>query len=184
MGAFIDITGLKSGRLTVISKLKKRSPRKEIMWKCSCECGRTHLVRGADLKNATIKSCGCLQREHIVSLNKNRNPDAITRFHSYYIKVESGCWEWQNYLDEDGYGQFVEKDRSPVKAHRFSYEFYIGKIPDGLFVCHDCDNPKCVNPAHLFVGTHQDNMDDMKNKNRQSRRGNPKNENGEYFKGV
>lgn len=57
-------------------------------------------------------------------------------------------------------------DRKNLKAHRFSYEYHVGKIPSGMLVCHTCDNPSCVNPKHLFIGTWKDNVQDMIKKGR------------------
>jgi len=92
------------------------------------------------------------------------------RFLTFINKKENGCWEWNRYLDKDGYGQFKPNKKSnPKRAHRFSYELYVGKIPKGLFVCHKCDNPSCVNPEHLFIGTNKDNVRDMILKNRKPR---------------
>ena len=77
------------------------------------------------------------------------------------------CWEWQASLNKPlrGYGNFNVK-RKPVYAHRYSYALHNGPIPEGLDVLHRCDNPKCVRPSHLFLGTQQDNSDDAKNKKR------------------
>lgn len=71
------------------------------------------------------------------------------------------CWEWTGGVNRKGYGQYRGK-----RSHRFAWEVYNGKVPDGLFVLHKCDNRKCCNPSHLFLGTHYDNMEDMKSKNR------------------
>ena len=81
--------------------------------------------------------------------------------------TESGCWEWKASTTIGGYGSFSDQNRKSISAHRYSYEFHYGGIPEGMHVMHKCDNPKCVKPDHLSVGTHLDNMRDKKNKNRQ-----------------
>lgn len=83
------------------------------------------------------------------------------------IDETTGCWNWNACIDTSGYATFIV-DGKKVRGHRYSYQYYIGDIGT-LFVCHKCDNTKCVNPFHLFSGTHQDNMDDMYNKGRRKR---------------
>lgn len=90
----------------------------------------------------------------------------IDRFWSKVDKTSdpNGCWVWTAYKDPNGYGRFYHGKL----CHRISYEINVGPIDKGLCICHHCDNPGCVNPDHLFVGTHQDNMDDKKRKGRQA----------------
>lgn len=82
------------------------------------------------------------------------------------INEVTDCWEWQGGTNNIGYGMI--RDESKMRtAHRVSYEEHNNvKIPAGLCVCHTCDNPSCVNPAHLWLGTMKQNMDDMMNKGR------------------
>lgn len=88
------------------------------------------------------------------------------RFWSKVNKTDS-CWLWTASTSR-GYGKFFNGDKI-INAHRYSFILHRGIIPAGLYICHTCDNRICVNPDHLFLGTNQDNMNDMKFKNRQTK---------------
>ena len=91
------------------------------------------------------------------------------RFYKF-IEQTPDCWLWQGSKDKNGYGYF--KDKKTYKAHRYSYLLHKGDV--GLYhVLHKCDNPSCVNPDHLFLGTNKDNMIDKVNKQRQSHHSRP-----------
>lgn len=98
-----------------------------------------------------------------------RRVDALTRFHESYIPVPMcGCWIWIGTERGWGYGG-IQVNHVNIFAHRYSYLIHKGEIPVGMFVCHKCDVRFCVNPDHLFLGTRDDNMRDMVEKNRQSK---------------
>lgn len=80
-------------------------------------------------------------------------------------EVSEGCWEWRGAISNKGYGVLTFKGKQ-VLVHRAMYELALGPIPTGLFVCHHCDNRKCLRPEHLFVGSQRDNIADMMSKGR------------------
>lgn len=97
------------------------------------------------------------EEEKLEQLKKN--------YESKVVKKD-GCWDWNGVKDKDGYGQVPSGYHKQGKAHRISWMLHKGEIPEGLIICHHCDNPKCTNPDHLFLGEKKDNNADKEKKGR------------------
>lgn len=102
----------------------------------------------------------------MVATKESRQPSS----ERFWSRVERGpdCWNWQGRLGTSGYGQIKIWGKQWI-ASRVAWTLVFGQIPLGLCVCHHCDNPRCVNPTHLWLGTSQENMADMRQKARASR---------------
>lgn len=131
-----------------------------------CVCGRQLFKRKRDSVAQWEKRKFC----SIECANKNKFEcvDIGERFWRFVpSRVKNTCWHWAGSVDGGGYGTLaVGPGESPVKAHRMSWEIHFGQIPDGLVVCHACDNPACVNPHHLMLGTQMANTLDTSRKGR------------------
>jgi hypothetical protein len=135
---------------------------------CGCGCGqKTTIASRNDTKGGKIKG----QPLRFIS---GHNMRAKTKSEMFWRHVVAGhpdeCWEWKGARSSApwDYGQ-VMCDGKQWSAHRLSYTLYRGQIPEGIKVCHSCDNPPCCNPNHLFLGTQADNMEDMEKKGRPSK---------------
>lgn len=123
-------------------------------------CGKKHKAKGFCVKHyARIKKKGEITQS-IFDLSPQER-----LMSKMIINRETQCWEWQGCTIKDNYGMMVLNNIQHL-THRLSYELFFGEFDKELCVCHKCDNPICINPDHLFLGTHQDNMTDMKNKGR------------------
>lgn len=117
-------------------------------------------------KDVRAKKCAECQR--------NRGPQT-TMEQRFWMKVDrrgpDECWPWKGTKLRHGYGVLYKPGKTSeyVRAHRFSWSLVNGPIPDGMVICHRCDNPNCVNPAHLFVGSIADNNHDRNAKGRDGR---------------
>jgi hypothetical protein len=98
-----------------------------------------------------------LRRRHLKGQANKPRPDFWSRVS---VAAPDVCWPWIRYRTKDGYGQFTLYGRLRY-AHRFAWEVTNGPVPEGMEVCHQCDNPPCCNPAHLFLGSQEDNVRDM-----------------------
>lgn len=95
----------------------------------------------------------------------------MTRLKNNIALTDQGCWQWTKNKDRLGYGRLKISLGTRLlfktsSAHRFAWELIVGEIPEGMCVLHKCDNRACCNPDHLFLGTQQDNMQDMHKKGR------------------
>lgn len=133
---------------------------------CWCGCGRkTRIATATNRRNGHVKGEPV---RYVKGHNERRSPrlvDHVARFWSHVVKGET-CWEWQGSTrGHMQYGSFRLGSRT-YSAHRASWELTHGPIPEGLSVLHDCDNPRCVRPDHLYLGTHAQNMADKVSRRR------------------
>lgn len=105
--------------------------------------------------------------DHMYANDQSKLNAMKLRFDKYVVKNEKGCWGWLGVISHYNYA-LLQSAGKKIVASRASWIIHKGPIPDGLFICHKCDNPPCTNPDHLFLGTQKDNMGDCLQKGRHS----------------
>ena len=172
-----DLTGHIFSRLTVLGFAHKRSGKR--YWKCQCDCGNIKSYRNDLLKIGRRKSCGCINSPTEDEYKMKLGLRLLRQ-----TKRIGDCLIWTGRFNPYGYGIFKMRSSSTkgltskipkeiyfsCGTHRIAYFVWHGDIPNGMCVLHKCDNKACIEPSHLFLGSHQENMDDMKRKNRQNKR--------------
>jgi len=161
-----DLTGGRFGKLLALRRGSQTAQNK-VRWVCRCDCGRETEVIGTRLVTGRQRSCGCM-------MGFKGRPLADL----FWTKVSRGpgCWNWTGHLNRKGYAVVtavghpelvaISKTKRVWLASRVSWVLTHGTVPSDKLVCHRCDNPACVRPSHLFLGSHQDNVDDMVKKGR------------------
>lgn len=126
---------------------------------CQCGCGEyIGFWTFTDRKNNKVKG---EPRRFVKGHNAYSGLSVRERFDTYVEQPDgNGCWNWTGRKDDKGYGQFQIMSKRQERSHRLAFKFENGQIPPGLIVRHKCDNPSCVNPSHLELGTVQDNVMD------------------------
>lgn len=130
-------------------------------WTCRCVCGKEKNIIQGNLKTGRSKNCGCKRKKTI----KDKCTNTLEKIKKRLISMKKpGCWEFKGCLDDKGYG-IIRIRGKRIFAHRAAWLVFFGD-PKDLCVCHKCDVPRCVNPDHLFLGTHKDNAEDRTVKGR------------------
>lgn len=128
---------------------------------CECGCG-TAIVINPEQYYRGIPQCAW-------GHGGRRTKEEFSKDFWKIVDKTKTCWVWAGCTNQDGYGSLSYLGKID-KAHRVSYKLNIGEIPEDMEVCHHCDNPPCVRPDHLFLGTHEDNMKDRDKKGRAAKK--------------
>lgn len=158
--------GTRFGRLVTIGPPHKFAAptRNRVYYPVRCDCGNELRVERISLRAGHTRSCGCSKRALAIATRGATSADEVLTRGSV-PEPNTGCQLWTRAYDSYGYGSLGFRGRS-LRAHRLSYETYVGPIPNGLLVCHSCDTPACINPKHLFLGTDKENTRDSLRKGR------------------
>lgn len=148
MARLLQLEGKRFGRLQVLSLHSSGTGKG--FWKCVCDCGTEKILSTRNLTSPVgARSCGCSRRSCIDD--------------SFWLRLvkdkKSGCWVWTGATTQFGYGK-VGFNNNKYDCHRLAFESCVGPIPKVALVCHHCDNPRCCNPVHLYLGTPKSNMVD------------------------